>query len=213
MPRKSQKRKKFSLVLVKATRPVRLPARGKRRISRAAKVAPVVTAAPIVRTLKKITGAAKFLAKNPRYAVAANYGLIATFTPCGKTGTARYLDIWDADHFDGVTDLASNLRDCRIWFSANGYTFWGSGETKTGRVNCYFRAPSAGNYLCNVELTSDGGSAMVECFIDSMSYGPLPVSGSINWPHPCTLSQGYHHFRIRQMTGAFFFHRLTVWGV
>ncbi len=67
--------------------------------------------------------------------------------------------------------------------------------------------------MCNVQLQSHAGSAQVECLIDSFSYGPLPFSGSINQPHAAALSAGYHSFRIRQMSGSFFFNSLTVWKV
>ena len=119
----------------------------------------------------------------------------------------------DCDHFDGFTDIPTSLADCRVWFSANGFTFWGSLETKTGRINCYFRAPSTGIYVCNVQLQSHGGPAMVECLIDNFSLGPLPFNGAINQPHTAMLGAGYHHFRIRQESGSFFFSNLTVWKV
>src|SRR6188508_1292958 len=49
--------------------------------------------------------------------------------------TAYFLDMWDVDHFDGFTDMARCLADCRAWFSGDGFTTWGSDQTKTGRVN------------------------------------------------------------------------------
>jgi hypothetical protein len=60
-------------------------------------------------------------------------------------------------------------------------------------------------------LQSYGGAALVECLIDNSSFGPLPVDGIITQPHPCSLSAGGHHFRIRQLSGSFFFLALTVW--
>ena len=139
----------------------------------------------------------------------------AVFRVCSKSGSARYLDIWDADHFDGFTDMQRNLNDCRAWFSADGYDAWGSGQTKTGRVNCYFNASSAGTYICNARLESypSASQASVECRIDNNSFGPLTWSGTINQPHTANLSQGGHHFRIWQRTGSFFFLSLTVWRV
>jgi hypothetical protein len=109
--------------------------------------------------------------------------------------------------------MQRNLADCRVWFSDKGFTYWDSTETRTGRINCYFRAPTAGNYVCNVELQSYGGPAQVECLIDSFSYGPLPFSGAITQPHAASLGAGYHSFRIRQMSGSFFFVSLFVWRV
>jgi hypothetical protein len=138
---------------------------------------------------------------------------VASFTVCQKTGTATWLDIWDADHFDGFTDMQRCVSDCRAWFSADGYAFWGSPETKTGRINCYFRAPTTGAYVCYAQLQSFGGPAQVECRIDNSSFGPLPFNGSISQPHTRTLAAGYHSFRIWQMSGSFFFVGLTVWRV
>ena len=53
----------------------------------------------------------------------------------------------------------------------------------------------------------------MDCLIDSFNFGPLPFNGSINQPHPSSLSAGYHSFHIRQMSGRFFFIGLTVWQV
>lgn len=50
-----------------------------------------------------------------------------------------------------------------------------------------------------------GSSAIVECLIDSSSFGSLPFTGTIYQPHPCGLTAGGHHFRIRQQSGSFFF--------
>lgn len=130
-----------------------------------------------------------------------------------KTGTARFLDMWDVDHFDGFTDMQRCLTDCRAWFSADGFTFWDSPETKTGRINCFFNAPSTGTYICDAQLQSFGGSAVVECRIDSSSFGNLPFNGSITQPHTCNLTTGGHSFRIRQVSGSFFFIGLTVWKI
>lgn len=138
---------------------------------------------------------------------------IATFSACMKTGTANWLDIWDADHFDGFTDMQRCVSDCRVWFSDQGYAFWGSSQTKTGRINCYFQAPSSGTYLCNVQLQSYGGPAQVQCLIDDFNFGPLPVNGTIQQPHTRMLAAGGHSFRVRQDFGSFFFVGLTIWKV
>jgi hypothetical protein len=163
--------------------------------------------------LKATKGASALLEKFPDLGSFAAWLPTAHFTVCTKFGTARYLDIWDADHFDGATDMQRCLNDCRAWFSGDGYQAWGSGETKTGRINCYFTAPSEGRYVINVRLQSQASNqaAQVECLIDNSSYGPLQVLGTINQPHPATLSKGGHHFRIRQRSGAFYFLSLTVW--
>lgn len=138
---------------------------------------------------------------------------LASFSACGKAGTARFLDVWDCDHFDYVTDMARNLAECRIWFSANGFSEWGSGETKTGRVNCFFSVPSERMYRCDATLQSYGGPAVVECLLDNSSFGFLNVNGTITQPHFRDLAAGNHAFRIRQVSGSFFFLSLNVYAM
>lgn len=142
--------------------------------------------------------------------------VIASFTPAAKTGTAYYLDVWDADHYDGLADLAHNLEQNRIWFSANGYANWGSRETKTGVINCYFTVPTTRTYRCDARLYSEswfGGPAVVECSMDGIPFGNLNVNGTITQPHARDLSAGAHAFRIKQVSGSFFFLGLTVYAV
>lgn len=202
--------KEFRLTLRKGDEGIRRLPKGARQTARTRSVKPTVSAQTVGRALKKTPGAAAVMEEIPGYAVPASWLPVATFTVCQKTGTATFLDVWDSDHFDGVTDIQQNLSDCKVWFSGDGFAYWGSAETKTGRINCFFRAPTSGDYVCNVQLESYGGSAVVECVIDSSSFGPLPFNGSINQPHPCSLTAGYHHFRIRQMQGSFFFVSLSV---
>jgi len=205
-------RREYRLVLGKTLKAVPLP-RAKRRVTRVMPAKIIIAPKILVRALKATAGAKELIKHIPTLAKWQAWSPTATFSVCQKTGTAKYLDIWDADHFDGFTDMQRCITDCRAWFSADGYTFWDSPQTKTGRINCYFRAPSTGNYVCNAQLQSHAGPAMVECLIDSHSYGPLPFNGSINQPHPWPLSAGYHSFRIRQISGSFFFISLTVWKV
>lgn len=171
-----------------------------------------VTPDLILDSLKATAGADELLARLPSLKDLTAWREIAYFSVCQKRGHARYLDIWDSDHFDGFTDMQRCLADCRAWFSGDGLTFWGSGETKTGRINCYFYAPSQGNYLCTASLQSypSNQQAVVECLIDNSSFGPLPFMGTVHQPHPCSLSQGGHHFRIRQQRGSLFFLALVV---
>lgn len=210
---KDQNNYKYRLVLGEGPEEVRQIPRDARRVARATLAKPTIEPQRVVRALKATAGANELIKKIPNLVKWQAWLPTATFTVCQKTGTATYLDIWDADHFDEFTDIKRNLSECRVWFSDKGFTFWGSPETKTGRINCYFRAPSAGNYVCNVQLQSYAGPAQVECLIDSFSYGPLPFNGSINQPHPASLSAGFHSFRIRQMSGSFFFISLIIWKV
>jgi hypothetical protein len=204
------KQKQFRLTIGRSAAAARLPAKAARKIGtvRPAKVS--VTAAEALRALKATPGSKEVLAKSPGLRDANGWTQIAFFSVCLKTGTATYLDIWDADHFDYFTDMQRELTDCRVWFSDQGFAYWNSPQTQTGRINCYFRAPADGNYVCNAQLQSFAGPAMVECLIDAYNFGPLPFNGSIVQPHPCNLSAGYHSFKINQLSGAYFFIGLTV---
>jgi hypothetical protein len=171
------------------------------------------TTAQIVRAFMKSPGHEKILERIPKAATVAGWDKgtqIAYFSIASKTGSARWLDTWDADHFDGVTNMQRCVADNRAWFSDQGYTYWGSAQTRTGRINCHFDATAA-DHSCVVQLQSDGPSAVVECLIDNHSFGNLTVNGTLLWPHFATLSAGGHSFRIRQVSGAFFFLSLTVY--
>lgn len=139
--------------------------------------------------------------------------MIASFTASGKTGSAIYLDIWDCDHFDYFTDMGRNLAENRVWFSGDGYNQWGSGQTKTGVINCYFQTPETRRYRCDATLQSVGGPAVVECSLDTIPFGFLNVNGTITQPHARDLNAGFHAFRIRQVSGSFFFLSLTVYAI
>jgi hypothetical protein len=203
--------RKFRLQLLES-RKAQPSERKRDRITRAK---PETTPRAVLRSLKDTPGADDILKRVPDFGELALWQQIAYFSVCRKSGSARWLDIWDADHFDGFTDMQRCINDCRAWFSADGFATWGSAETKTGRVNCYFTAPTAANYVCNARLQSYPATAraVVECLIDNSSFGPLSWTGTIDQPHPCTLSAGGHHFRIRQVSGSFFFLSLTVYRV
>jgi hypothetical protein len=207
------KRKPFRLSMGRSTQATRLPSKAARKVGSVRPVRASTTATQALRALKATRGAAELLAEMPSLGNANAWTQIAFFSVCQKTGTATYLDIWDADHFDYFTDMQRELTDCRVWFSDQGFAAWNSPQTHTGRINCYFRAPSTGNYVCNVQLQSFAGPAMVECLIDTYDFGPLPFNGAIVQPHPSYLSAGYHSFKINQLSGAYFFIGMTVWEV
>jgi hypothetical protein len=188
-----------------------------RRPVRLARVDVRPTTAEIVRAFKRSPGYEDIITKIPKAATAEGWDKgtkVAYFGVCGKSGSARWLDLWDCDHFDGFTDMQQSVSDCRAWFSHKGYTTWGSGETPTGRINCYFDAAATGYYSCVAQLQSypTTSTSRVECLIDNQSFGPLPITGTILQPHFSMLSAGGHHFRIRQLNGAFFFLSLTVYS-
>jgi hypothetical protein len=201
---------KYTMRILRPTALRKLEARP-RRIN-AVNVRP--TTKEIVRAFKKARGYTTIVNQIPKSATIEGWDKgtqIAYFCICTKTGSARWLDLWDADHFDMFTDIPQESRDCLAWFSHRGFDTWGSGQSATGRVNCYFDAAVAGDYSCVVQLQSWSGPAQVECLIDNTSYGPLPFDGLILQPHFASLGSGGHHFRIRQMSGSFFFCSLTVY--
>jgi hypothetical protein len=198
--------------MMKILKPRQAP-RVERRPTKIARVNVRPSTSEIVRAFRRAPGHEQILERIPQAATAGGWDKgtqVAYFSACSKSGDARYLDLWDTDHFDFFTDMAREVSDCRVWFSDSGYATWGSRQTKTGRINCYFNATAA-DYSCAVQLQSYGGSAQVECLIDNSSYGPLPFSGTILQPHFASLATGGHHFRIRQMSGAFFFLSLTIY--
>ena len=60
-----------------------------------------------------------------------------------------------------------------------------------------------------------GYAAVVECLIDSASFGALTILTGHPHNHPfvAQLAAGRHRFQIRQVTGAFFFEGLTAWQI
>jgi len=187
--------------------------KAERRPARVARVNAEPSTAQIVRAFMKAPGHEKILERIPKAANVAGWDRgtqVAYFSVASKSGSALWLDMFDADHFDGVTNMQRCVTDNRAWFSDQGYTYWNSAQTRTGRINCYFNATAA-DHSCVVQLQSDGPSAVVECLIDNQTFGNLTVNGTLLWPHFATLSAGGHSFRIRQVSGAFFFLSLTVY--
>ena len=204
--------KRYRMRILKSTKSLKI----ERRPERIARVRPKPTTAEIVRAFLKTPGHEEIVNRIPRAATASGWDKgtqVAYFSVCNKSGSAFWLDMWDVDHFDGFTNLQRSINDCRAWFSHAGYTTWGSAQTATGRINCYFNAAAAGYYSCVAQLQSYPASTQstVECLIDNSTFGPLPFTGTILQPHFSFLSAGGHHFRIRQMNGSFFFLSLTVY--
>jgi hypothetical protein len=203
---------KYSMKIVKSTRVAKTEARPRR----VARVNVKPSTQDILRAFKKARGYEDIVAQIPKAATLEGWDRgtqIAYFSVCRKSGAASWLDIWDCDHFDGFTDIKRSVSDCRAWFSHTGYSTCGSAQTATGRINCYFNAAVAGDYSCVAQLASypSSSGAIVECLIDNNSFGNLPFTGTILQPHFSSLSAGGHHFRIRQVSGSFFFLSLTAY--
>ncbi len=198
--------------------------KAERRPARVPKVRVKPTAREVFEVFRKSPGYEEIVARIPKAAKLSGWTKgteVAYFSVCSKTGAAKYLDIWDCDHFDYFTDMQRSINDCRAWFSHTGYSYWGSAQTATGRVNSYFNASLTADYSCVVSLQAypSSSTAVVECLIDNNTFGPLTVgppwtdpSGVLTWPHFTPgLPAGGHSFRIRQTSGSFFFLSLTVY--
>lgn len=166
----------------------------------------------VVKLISGMPGGKDFLRAFPAFEVELPRP-IATFSVCGKTGTAQYLDFWDCDHFDTMTHLQASVAQCRAWFSAGEHADSGSTEqTKTGRVFCYFTVPATGWYTCIASLRNSSGPARVECLLDGNTFGQLSFSGPITQPHVRQLAAGRHYFQINQVSGGFYFLKLDIWA-
>lgn len=201
--------KRFRMKIISSKKIVKT----ERRPAPVKRVSVTPTTAEIVRAFKRSPGYADIIARIPKAETVAGWDKgtqVAYFSVCKKSGSAKFLDLWDCDHFDFVSDMQKSVNDCRAWFSHKGFTTWGSRQTATGAINCFFNAAVAAPYSFVAQLQGNP-SATVECLIDNSSFGPLPFSGTITQPHFSILSAGGHHFRIRQMQGAFFFLSLTVY--
>jgi hypothetical protein len=205
--------RRFKIKPTLLAKPIRGGAPPGRKVTRVTPVRPERSKPAIARALLATPGARELIDRIPAFAALGGWIHIASFTVRTKSGTARYLDLWDADHFDGYTDMPRCVADNRAWFSDRGYASWGSRQTRTGVINCYFTIAQAANHICCAQLQSVGGPAEVECLIDGNSFGFLPFNGIIIQPHPCALASGGHSFQIRQRSGAFFFICLSVWRV
>jgi len=176
--------KRYRMRLLRSTRAPKI----ERRPKRMAAVSARPSTGEIVRAFKRSPGYDEIVATIPKAATPEGWDKgtrVAYFSVCAKSGSARWLDLWDCDHFDGFTDMQQSVSDCRAWFSHKGYATWGSGETATGRINCYFEAQSAGYYSCMAQRSKAirRHPHQVECLIDNHSFGPLPFTGTILQPH------------------------------
>ena len=108
--------KRFRMRIISSTKVVKTERRPKplKRVN----VKP--TTAEIIRAFKRSRGYEDVIARIPKAETAAGWGSgtqVAYFSVCQKSGSARFLDLWDCDHFDLVSDMQRSVADCRAWFS------------------------------------------------------------------------------------------------
>jgi hypothetical protein len=172
-----------------------------------------------VAAVRATSGADELIAQNPNLANAAQLQETASFSVCTKTGTASFLDLWDVDHFDFVSDMQSSLNSCSAWFAPDGFEQYGAPQGKTGRVNCTFQAPADGMYLAIASLMSHGAdSATVRYVLDDFGPGSTPTdlgaftfTGPVNQAFVLSLVANSHSIRIDQESGGLFFYNLTLY--
>src|SRR5713101_5358329 len=81
---------------------------------RATRAKPETNPRAVLRSLKATLGADEILDRVPDFGDVAAWKEIAYFSVCRKSGSARWLDLWDADHFDGFTDMPVHQRLPRV---------------------------------------------------------------------------------------------------
>ncbi|NNE75482.1 MAG: hypothetical protein HKN31_00210, partial [Pricia sp.] len=100
---KDYEKSEYRLVLGKGPKgETRLP-KSKRRVARVTPAKPTIEPQKVVRAVKATAGSKELIKQIPNLVNWQIWLPTATFTVCQKTGTATYLDIWDADHFDNFT--------------------------------------------------------------------------------------------------------------
>src|SRR5688572_15607987 len=68
----------------------------------------------ILEAFRRARGYDEIVARIPKAATLAGWEKgtqIAYFSVCGKSGSATWLDLWDCDHFDGITDMQRSIND------------------------------------------------------------------------------------------------------
>ena len=210
--------KQGKLQLVKILKAAGMP---RRQRHAAPRVSPRVTARQAVRALERFRGGRQIIARLERAGIrvqAAELVQFAAFTPKTKSGSAAWIDFWNADLYDGVSHLAQIYAGDRIQFRSDRYTY--RGEHRVMRndffqgVQVGFNMPQAGFFLGAVVVSSNGGRVAVEVD-DDVVVGATEVNGNgVMIPVPVQeLAAGNHWMTVVQgyVTGSrhLWFHGIT----
>jgi hypothetical protein len=175
------------------------------------------TADEVLSALRGMRGAKAVIARAPAMEYHLQWSEVAYFSVCGTRGAAAGgVFLWDCDHVGDVGSMQSDIANCYALFSAGEFGPLGSPGTLTGRVGCFYTAPTGGYHVFNVQVetfVNQPTQSRIECVIDGVSLGKLGFSGPINWPFVAMLAAGQHQFQIRQVSGSFFFQSLQVWTI
>jgi len=215
--------KQGKLKLIKILKAASMPRRKRQAVP---KVNPRVTSRQAVRALERFRGGRQIMAKLERAGIglqAASLVQFAAFTPKTKSGSASWIDFWNADLFDGTSHLTRIHTIDRIQFRTDRYTYRGEHRVLNvhvfGGVQASFNMPQAGFFLGAVVVSSTGGRVAVEVD-DDVIVTSTPVNGNgVMIPVPIQqLAAGNHWISVVQGpvsgSGHLWFHGITCyrWG-
>ena len=130
---------------------------------------------------------------------------IAYFTPKSKTGSAHYLDIYNADLFWGTSDLTNLWNQNAVQLR----TYQGGAN---GVIRAYFTMPAADYCLVIAKLS--GGGSQVEIKIGSSATGTFTIAGNGDEiPLVAHLPAGSHWIDIKQLSGSLWIHSITCFRI
>lgn len=129
---------------------------------------------------------------------------IASFTPNQITGTAKFLDLWNADLWWGAGNVSLIASDNQVQFRTDPTTWkdgYNTGETN-GIVQATFNMPSSGYFLGVFLLSTSpsSGNSHITLKINTTHMGNYEITGEgIEIPIVAELSKGEHRVTLLQM--------------
>ena len=210
--------KQGKLKLVKILKAASMPRRKRQAVP---KVGHHVTSRQAVRALERFHGGRQIIARLERAGIrlqAAELVQFAAFTPKTKSGSAFWIDFWNADLFDGASHLTQIHALDRIQFRTDRYSYRGEHRVMNTHVfqgvQAAFNMPQAGFFLGAVVVSSTGGLVAVEVD-DDIIVTSTPVNGNgVMIPVPVQqLAAGNHWMSVIQGvipgSGHLWFHGIT----
>lgn len=211
--------KEGTLRLVRVLKSASMPRRTRQAVPR---VSPRPTARQAVQALERFRGGRQIVARLERAGIRVRGGAglvqFAAFTPKTKSGSATWIDFWNADLYDGASHLTQIYAADRIQFRTDRYTY--KGEHRVMRTTVFqgvqagFNMPHAGFFLGAVVVSSAGGRVAVEVD-DDVIVTSTPVNGNgVMIPVPVQqLAAGNHWMTVVQGavpgSGHLWFHGIT----
>lgn len=217
------KRDDFELRVVESMKS--LPARQLAKPARPIRRPSAPTPDEALEALRATKGAASVIKSVPMLERTDLWGQTAYWDVRETRGIAvDGVSLWDFDCPGGVIGPCDNCNNRYAYFAGVenlGYIY--PPGTLTGQVWCNLDVPAAGPYTFLAQLGTYQETdyyqpdfvAVVECFIDSISFGTrtLYPGPAVNVPFVTMLSAGAHQFQIKQVTGGFYFFSLSAWPI